>query len=71
MPINKLLEGTGFDAATVKVLSETFDDILRGLDLERTDPVAMVIARNLIRFAQAGERDPVRLRELATEFLRN
>jgi len=71
MPINKLLDGAGFNAATMKVLSGTFDNILRDLDLERTDPVATVIASNLIRFAENGERNPVRLRELATKFLRS
>jgi hypothetical protein len=70
MPIYRLLQGAAFDAAAVKILTSTFDDILREMNLERSDPVATVIAKNVIRHAQAGERDPARLKELATEFLR-
>jgi hypothetical protein len=39
-------------------------------DLSGSDPVSTIIARNVNRLAQAGEHDPTRLRELATEFLR-
>jgi hypothetical protein len=59
-------QGNGLDEAGIKVIT----DILREMHLSRSDPIATIIARNVIRYAQAGVRDPARLRELATEFLR-
>jgi hypothetical protein len=70
MPIAKLLEGSDFDAAEVKILTSAFEDSLREMHLDRTDPIAVIVAKNVVRFAKAGERDPTRLRELAIEFLR-
>jgi hypothetical protein len=71
MPIAKLLQGSDFDAADVKILTSAFEDSLRELHLPPTDPIAVIVAKNVIRFARTGERDPTRLRELATEFLRD
>ena len=71
MPIARLLQGATFDAATVEVMTSVFDDVLREMHMARTDPVATIIAKNVVRFASTGERDPGRLRELATEFLRD
>jgi hypothetical protein len=34
---------------------------------DRTDPAAAAVAKHIIEQAKAGERDPVRLRELALE----
>jgi hypothetical protein len=70
MAIHRLTQGTSFDASAVALMTSVFDDIMRETKLARTDPVATIIAKNIIRFAQAGERDAARLRELATEFLR-
>ena len=70
MPIHRLMQAAAFDAAAVKIITSAFDDILGEMHLARTDPVAEIVARNVIRFAQGGERDPARLKELATEFLR-
>ena len=71
MPIVRLLQGRAFDPADEKIITSAFEDILTEMHLPRTDPVAMVVAKNVIRFARAGERDPARLRELASEFLRD
>lgn len=71
MPITQLLRDKTIGEADVKVVSSVFDGILREMHLPCTDPIAKVIAKNVIRFAEAGERDPVRLRERATEFLRD
>jgi hypothetical protein len=35
--------------------------------VDRTDPAMLVVAKYIIAFAKAGERDPVRLRELTLE----
>ena len=71
MPITRLLQGTDFDHAHVEAITSAFEDILRELHIPSTDPLAKIIAKNVIRFAGAGERDPARLRERATEFLRD
>jgi len=71
MPINRLLERETFNASTANILISVFEDSLRETRMERADPIAKVIAKNIIRFARSGERDPVRLRERATEFLRD
>jgi len=43
---------------------------LRALRLaDRADPVTEIIARKIIELAEQGERDPVRLRERAIQFL--
>jgi hypothetical protein len=70
MEIDELLQGAGFDEAGIKIVTGAFEDILREMHLQRADPIAKIIAKNVIRFAQAGERDPERLCERATEFLR-
>jgi hypothetical protein len=66
MSIDELIQDAGLDEAGIKVIT----DILREMHLSGSDPISTIIARNVIRLAQAGERDPERLRELATEFLR-
>ena len=71
MPINRLLERETFDASTANILISVFEDILRETHMERADPIATVIAKNVIRFAHTGERNRVRLHERATEFLRD
>jgi len=71
MPITRLLQGSDFDAVDVKILTSAFEDSLSEMHLARTDPIAVIVAKNVIRFTRSGERDPTRLRELATEFLRD
>jgi hypothetical protein len=66
MPVKRLLEGAAFDAAAVKTITTAFDEALRELHLDRSDPKAEVLAGKIIECARAGERDPDRLRELAT-----
>ena len=70
MPLQRLLTGVAFEPEALKVLTAVFDDILLEQHLARTDPIASIVARNVIRYAQDGERDPARLKELATAFLR-
>jgi hypothetical protein len=71
MPITRLLQDSDFDAADVNILTSAFEGSLNEMHLTRTDPIAVMVAKNVIRFAKAGERDPTRLRELATEFPRD
>jgi hypothetical protein len=53
------------------ILVDAFEGALKDLGLaDRNDPVAQVAADHLVTFAKAGERDPVRLRELTSEAVR-
>jgi hypothetical protein len=53
------------------ILVDAFEGALKDLGLtDRNDPVAQVVADHLVTFAKAGERDPVRLRELTLEAVR-
>jgi hypothetical protein len=70
MPINVLLQGAAFDAAAVKIITTAFDDAIRELGIERSDPDAEIVATKIIECANMGERDPTRLRELAVAAFR-
>jgi hypothetical protein len=53
------------------ILVDAFEGVLEDLGLaDRNDPAAQVVANHLVTFAKAGERDPVRLRELTLEAVR-
>ena len=70
MPIRRLLENHVFGPDEITVLTTAFEDTLRPLRLaDRTDPATEIIAKKIIELAQQGERDPVRLRERAIQFL--
>ena len=70
VPIRRLLENHVFGPEEITVLTTAFEDTLRALRLaDRTDPATEIIAKKIIELAQQGERDPVRLRERAIQFL--
>ena len=70
MPIRRLLENHVFGPDEITVLPAAFEDTLRTLRLvDRADPATEIIAKKIIELAQQGERDPVRLRERAIQFL--
>ena len=70
VPIRRLLENRAFGPDEIQVLTAAFEDTLRTLRLtDRADPATEIIARKIIELAQQGERDPVRLRERAIQFL--
>ena len=59
-----------FGPDEIRVLTTAFEDALRTLHLaDRADPATEMIAKKIIELAQQGERDPVRLRERAIQFL--
>jgi len=69
MPIyNSRQAGLATDA---DILVNAFDGALRELQMDRTRPEALVVAEHLITFAKAGERDPVRLCDLAVKAARH
>ena len=62
-----------FDPQAVKVLATAFDDACAALNvIDRADPRALIVAKKIIEHARCGERDPIRLREVAlTELQRD
>jgi hypothetical protein len=70
MPIYLLLENHAFEPEAIMTMTAAYEEVLRTLCLaRRSDPVTWIVAEKVIQFAQHGERDPVRLRELALESL--
>jgi hypothetical protein len=64
MPIRILLnDDQSFTPEEAKVLIEAFEESLKALALvDREDPATLVVAKKVLEAAQAGERDPQRLR---------
>ena len=64
IPINRMLDSAAFDPAAVTALTNAYEEACAALRLiDRTDPLAEVVAKKIIEHAQRGERDPNRLRE--------
>jgi len=71
MAIYRLLQQGAFDDRTVKVMATAYEASLQELGLtDRKDPITEMVATKIIEIARLGERDPVRLRELALKDLR-
>jgi hypothetical protein len=71
--INLVIDNTEkrYLAVDGTILVDAFEGVLEDLGLaDRNDPAAQVVANHLVTFAKAGERDPVRLRELTLEAVR-
>lgn len=69
MPIRPFLpDSHSFDPEDIAKMSAAFEAALRKLGLaDRSDPAAMAVAKLIIEFAKAGERDPERLCALALQ----
>jgi hypothetical protein len=68
MAIYRLLENHAFEPEAIMTMTAAYEEVLRTLCLaHRSDPVTWIVAEKVIQFAQRGERDPGRLRELALE----
>jgi hypothetical protein len=49
-------------------MGDVFEDVLKTLNLvDRADPVAELVAHQIVALVQSGERDPVRLKQLTLE----
>jgi hypothetical protein len=72
MPIKRMLDSAAFDPAAVTALTNAYEAACASLRLiDRTDPLAEVVAKKIIEHARRGERDPIRLRELVLKDLQN
>jgi hypothetical protein len=68
MPIRQYLDGERFDPETTRLLGIAFETAIQALHSWGVDdPPREAIARAIIGFAKAGERDPERLCDLALE----
>lgn len=68
MPIRQYLDGERFDPETTRLLGIAFEFAIQALhNWGVTDPPHEAIARAIIGFARAGERDQERLCDLAVE----
>jgi hypothetical protein len=63
MSIDALIKGSVFDPNQIAIISTVFEDVLRTLGIvDRENPLAEIVARKVIQFAQTGEYDPATLR---------
>jgi hypothetical protein len=68
MPIREYLDGERFDPETTRLLGIALETAIQALHYWGVDdPPRAAIARAIIGFAKAGERDPERLCDLALE----
>ena len=69
MPIRQYLgTDSSFAPDDLKGIGEAFSAALRKLDLkDRSDPMVEIVARRIIRAAMTGERNIIRLIEIATD----
>jgi hypothetical protein len=73
LPSRLLIDNStnGHLATDATVLVEAFEGALNELGLaDRNDSAALVVAKHIIAFGKAGERDPVRLRDLIVKAMR-
>jgi hypothetical protein len=74
VPIRELIDrkyGPVFEPDDVASLVAGYEAVLRKLGLvDRTDPMAVTVAKLIIELAQDGERDPEQLCNRAVKLLR-
>ena len=67
MPV-QAVEQQSFGPEDIEILSNAFEEAVRELRLvDRTDPATQLVAKRIIELAQQGERDQIRLREMAVK----
>lgn len=72
MPINGALRNHAFGPDEIEIIVTAFEDTLRHLNVaDRSDPLAILVAKKMIEVAQAGECDPAHLKEQTLRSLRS
>jgi hypothetical protein len=62
--------GAAFDPQTLRLMQFAHDRACRLLDIrDKADPMAEVVAKEIIRLASHGEREPQRMSRLAAKAL--
>jgi hypothetical protein len=72
MPVIKLINEhqSSFDPEAIKIIVSVYDKACTALGLVgRTDPMAELLAKKVIEAAQTGERDPLRIFQMAIDSL--
>ena len=70
MAIYRLLRRSVFEPDDVRLLATVYEKVLGTVGVvDRKDPRAELIAKRVVQLAQAGERDPECLKDLAIEEL--
>jgi len=66
VPFRGLVRTGAFEPEQVAMLGQVVEDVLQSLGLVgRADPISELVAKTVIELAQTGERDRVRLKQLA------
>jgi len=66
MPIRLIIRNDhAFSPEDAKMLIDAFEGALKVLNIDRDDPLTMLLAKRIVELAKEGERDPIRLRLLA------
>jgi hypothetical protein len=68
MPLNEA--GYVFAPEQIKIITAAFEDALRELDVDRSDPLAKAVAKKMMEIALQGEGDRAGLREQTLRALR-
>jgi len=68
MAIYRLLRREVFEPDDIRLLATVYEDVLSAVRIvDRKGPLAEQIAKRVVQLAQAGERDPENLKDLALE----
>jgi hypothetical protein len=70
MTIHQMIKQATLTPETAKIVTTAIDRALKALYLDRSNPLAEIVAKRIIERAWLGLRDPVQLRELATAGMR-
>jgi hypothetical protein len=71
MSINRLLAGSKLEPEEIEVLKRAFKQTLRSLSVvDRRDPLAQLVAKNIIEIGASGVRDPVAISQTALKQLK-
>jgi hypothetical protein len=69
VPIHGLLQHAAFGPEDIDRIVAAYEDTLRALGAERTQPTPETVAKTVMKIAQTGVRDPARIRRLALKEL--
>jgi hypothetical protein len=71
LPITPILHGRVFDPEAIRAMGIAFQDACRRLGIVgQADGATELVASKVIKLAQRGERDPVRLANAFLEFFK-
>jgi len=65
LAIYRLLQQSAFGPETIEIMVAAYEDCLRALKLDRSDPLTEAVAKKIIEVAQTGVRDPAQMRRQA------